>query len=144
MFQKLNLKIKIKNEFFLLFLVLSITVISTGYHNYSKKKITTNYREIVENIYFKKNINHIFNKFEPRFKKISHKVKIGDTFHSILDQYNVKKEEIVIIKKKLSKKIDLNNLNTSQNSFTIDQTNDSIREFMFQISNKERIVLTKI
>ncbi|WP_440923080.1 M23 family metallopeptidase [Candidatus Pelagibacter sp.] len=144
MFQKLNLKIKIKNEFFLLFLVLSITVISTGYHNYSKKKITTNYREIVENIYFKKTINHIFNKFEPRFKKISHKVKSGDTFHSILDQYNVKKEEIVIIKKKLSKKIDLNNLNTSQKIlFTIDQTNDSIREFMFQISNKERIVLTQ-
>ena len=144
MFHKLKLKVKIKNEFFLLFLVLLITVISTGYHNYSKKKIADNFKEVVENIYFKKTLNHIFNKFEPRFKKISHKVNLGDTFDNILNQYSVKKEEISIIKKKLSKKINLNNLNTNQKIlFTIDQANDSIKEFMFQISNKERIVLTR-
>tara|TARA_B100000674_G_scaffold475048_1_gene467699 strand:- start:1445 stop:2737 length:1293 start_codon:yes stop_codon:yes gene_type:complete len=144
MFQKYKIKVKIKNEFFLLFLVLLITIISTGYHNYSKKKIADNYKEIVENIYFKKTLNHIFSKFEPRFKKVSHKVNLGDTFDSILNQYSVKKEEIVIIKKKLSKKVNLNNLNTNQKIlFTIDQTNDSIKEFMFQISNKERIVLTQ-
>ena len=121
-----------------------MTVVSTGYHNYSKKKIANNYKEIVENIYFKKTINHIFSKFEPRFKKISHKVKLGDTFDSILNQYDVKIEEIAIIKKKLSKKLNLNNLNTNQKIlFTIDQNNDSIKEFMFQISNKERIILTK-
>jgi len=144
MFQRLKIKLKIKNEFFLLFLVLLITVVSTGYHNYSKKKIANNYKEIVENIYFKKTINHIFSKFEPRFKKISHKVKLGDTFDSILNQYSVKKEEIAAIKKKLSKKINLNSLNTNQKIlFTVDQTDDSIKEFMFQISNKERIILTR-
>ena len=38
----------------------------------------------------------------------------------------------------------MNNLKTSQKIlFTVDQTNDSIKEFMFQISNKERIVLTR-
>ena len=109
-----------------------------------KKKISNNYKEIVENIYFKKTLNHIFNKFEPRFKKISHKVELGDTFDIILNQYDVKKEEILAIKKKLSKKINLNSLNTNQKIlFTIDQTNDSIKEFMFQISNKERIILTR-
>ena len=144
MFHRLKIKIKIKNEFFLLFLVLLITVLSTGYHNYSKKKIANNYKEIVENIYFKKTLNHIFSKFEPRFKKISHKIELGDTFDNILNKYGVKKSEIIIIKKKLSKKINLNNLNTNQKIlFTIDQTNDSIKEFMFQISNKERIVLTQ-
>ena len=144
MFQRLKIKLKVKNEFFLLFLVLLITIVSTGYHNYSKKKIANNYKEIVENIYFKKTLNHIFSKFEPRFKKISHKVELGDTFDSILNQYSVKKEEITIIKKRLSKKINLNSLNTNQKIvFTIDQTNDSIKEFMFQISNKERIILTQ-
>ena len=145
MFYKLKtIKVKVRSEFFLLFLVLLITILSTGYHNYSKKKIANNYKEIVENIYFKKTLNHIFSKFEPRFKKISHKVEIGDTFDSVLDQYGVKKNEIIVIKKKLSKKINLNNLNTNQKIlFTIDQTNDSIKEFMFQISNKERIVLTR-
>ena len=145
MFYRLKItKVKIKNEFFLLFLVLLITVLSTGYHNYSKKKIADNYKEIVENIYFKKTLNHIFSKFEPRFKKISHKIELGDTFDSVLNEYGVKKDEIIIIKKKLSKKINLNNLNTNQKIlFTIDQTSDSIKEFMFQISNKERIVLTR-
>ncbi len=145
MFHRLKItKVKIRNEFFLLFLVLLITILSTGYHNYSKKKIADNYKEIVENIYFKKTLNHIFSKFEPRFKKISHKVELGDTFDNVLNQYGVKKDEVIIIKKKLSKKINLNNLNTNQKIlFTIDQTNDSIKEFMLQISNKERIVLTR-
>ena len=144
MFQKLRTKIKIKNEIFLLFLVLLITIVSTVYYNYSKEKIANNYKEIVENIYFKKTLNHIFNKFEPRFKKISHKVEAGDTFDNILDRYSVNKDEIKIIKKKLSKKINLNNLNTKQKIiFTIDQTNDSVKEFLFQISNKEKIILTQ-
>ena len=144
MFQKLKTKIRIKNEIFLLFLVLLITIVSTVYYNYSKKKIANNYKEIVENIYFKKTLNHIFNKFEPRFKKISHKVETGDTFDNILNRYSVNKDEIKIIKKKLSKKVNLNNLNTKQKIiFTIDQTNDSVKEFLFQISNKEKIILTQ-
>ena len=144
MFQRFKTKIKIKNEIFLLFLVLLITIISTAYHNYSKEKTANNYKEIVENIYFKKTLNHIFNNLEPRFKKVSHKVEFGDTFDSILNQYNINKNEITIIKKKLSKKINLNNLNTNQKIFfTIDQTNDSIKEFLFQISNKEKIILTQ-
>ena len=144
MFQRFKTKIKIKNEIFLLFLVLLITIISTAYHNYSKEKTANNYREIVENIYFKKTLNHIFNNLEPRFKKVSHKVKFGDTFDSILNQHSINKNEITIIKKKLSNKINLNNLNTNQKIFfTIDQTNDSIKEFLFQISNKEKIILTQ-
>ena len=144
MFERLKTKIRIKNEIFLLFLVLLITIVSTAYHNYSKKRTANNYKEIIENIYFKKTLNHIFNKFEPRFKKISHRIEPGDTFDKILNQYNVNKDEIKIIKKKLYKKINLNNLNTSQKIiFTIDQTNDSIKEFMFQISNKEKIILTQ-
>ena len=144
MFQRFKTKIKIKNEIFLLFLVLLITIISTAHHNYSKEKTANNYKEIVENIYFKKTLNHIFNNLEPRFKKISHKVEFGDTFDSILNQYSINKNEITIIKKKLSNKINLNNLNTNQKIFfTIDQTNDSIKEFLFQISNKEKIILTQ-
>ena len=143
MFHKLKTKIKIKNEIFLLFLILLITIISTAHHNYSKKQTTNYYKEIVENIYFKKTLNHIFSKFEPRFKRISHKVEMGDTFDSILDRYNINKKEIEIIKK-LSKKVNLNNLNTNQKIlFTIDQTNETIKEFLFQISNKEKIVLTQ-
>ena len=144
MFYKLKSKIKIKKEIIALFALLLITLASTIYYNYTKNKIHQRYEKVIENIYFKKTINHIFESLEPRFKKINHKVKPNETFDSILESYNVNKKEISIIKKKLSKKINLNKLTTDQKIyFTIDQTNDSIREFMFQISNKERIVLTQ-
>ena len=144
MFYKLKSKIKIKKEIIALFALLLITLASTIYYNYTKNKIHQRYEKVIENIYFKKTINHIFESLEPRFKKINHKVKPNETFDSILESYDINKKEISIIKKKLSKKINLNKLTTDQKIyFTIDQTNDSIREFMFQISNKERIVLTQ-
>ena len=121
-----------------------ISTIFTLYHNYTKKEINNNYKQIIENVYFKKTINHLFNKFEPRFKKISHKVEIGETFDGILESYSISKKEIEILKKNLSKKINLDRLITNQKIFLIiDQSENSIKEFIFQVSNKERIVLTK-
>ena len=49
-----------------------------------------------------------------------------------------------MIKEKLTKKTDINKLNTNQKiQITIDQTNNSIKEFIFQISNTEKIILSK-
>ena len=62
----------------------------------------------------------------------------------ILDYYSLDKKEISIIKNKINDKVNLNKLNTNQKiHFTIDQTDNSISEFIFQISNKERIILTQ-
>ena len=62
----------------------------------------------------------------------------------ILDYYSLDKKEISIIKDKINDKVNLNKLNTNQKiHFTIDQTDNSISEFIFQISNKERIILTQ-
>ena len=144
MFYKLKIKIKIKKEIIALFSLLVITLASTVYYNYTKNKIHQRYEKVIENIYFKKTINHIFSSLEPRFKKIIHKIEPNETFNSILESYNINNKEISVIKNKLSKKVNLNKLSTDQKIyFTIDQTNDSIREFMFQISNKERIILTQ-
>jgi len=144
MFYKLKSKIKIKKEIIALFSLLAITLASTVYYNYTKNKIHQRYEKVIENIYFKKTINHIFSSLEPRFKKIIHKIEPNETFNSILESYNITNKEISVIKNKLSKKVNLNKLSTDQKIyFTIDQTNDSIREFMFQISNKERIILTQ-
>ena len=113
-------------------------------YNYTKKRINNDYKQIIENIYFKKTINHFLNKLEPRFKKIAHNVKIGETFDSILENYSINKEEVKILKKKLSKKINLNKLKTNQKIYlTIDQSENTIKEFIFQISNKERVILTQ-
>ena len=137
-------KFKIQNEIIALFALIIITTVLTLYYNYTKKKINNDYKQIIENIYFKKTINHFLNKLEPRFKKISHNVKIGETFDSILENYSIDKEEVKILKKKLSKKINLNKLKTNQKIYlTIDQSENTIKEFIFQISNKERVILTQ-
>ena len=61
-----------------------------------------------------------------------------------MELYSINQKEISQIKKKLSKKINLNKLNTSHKiEFTMDQTNNLVKEFIFKISNKEKIYLSR-
>ncbi len=144
MINKLKFKLKLKNEILALIILIIITLFSTTYHNYTKNKIYENHRDFIQNIYLKKTINHILDKIEPRFKKVSHKVQEGETFTNILKEYSLSKKDISTINNKISKKVNLNKLNTNQKIyFTIDQTDNSVKDFIFQISNKERIILTR-
>ena len=144
MFIKFKHKIKNKNEILALTFLIIITIISTSYYNYSNKIIKDNYSDTINNIYFKKTVNHFLNKLEPKFKKIRHQIEEGETFDNILNQYQIDKKEIQNLKNKLSEKINLNNLNTSQKIYiTIDQSENKIKNFIFQISNKEKIQLSK-
>ena len=144
MFYNFKSKIKKNSEIFSLFVIIVIAVVSTSYYNYSKKKIYNNYKTILNNIYLKKTLNYTFNNLEPRFKKISHNVSVGETFDNILKRYDLQESEIVEIKENVSKKVNLNKLNTEQKiEITIDQTNSLIKEFIFQISNTEKIYLIR-
>ena len=142
--KKFNIKFSGQNEILALIVLIIITTIFTIYHNHTKNKINNTYKKVIENFYIKKTVNHFFEKLEPRFKKISHKVREGETFTSILDYYSLDKKEISLIKRKINEKVNLNRLNTNQKIlFTVDQNDNSIKEFIFQISNKERIILTQ-
>ena len=144
MLKKIKLNIKKNLEILTLGLLIVITITFTSYYNYNKKKILSNYSSLIDNIYFKKSINQILDNLEPRFKKIEHEINVGETFDQILEEYSVEKSEIKQIKKELSKKINLNKLDVNQKfSFTIDQTNAVIKEFIFQTSNTEKIYLTR-
>ena len=146
MLKKLKIKIKIKNQNEILALVLLaiITVCFTSYYNYTQKKIQTNFSDVINNVYLKKTANHFLNNLEPKFKKIRHQIVEGETFDNILNKYLIDKKEIQNLKDKLSKKINLNNLNTNQRIYlTINQSNNKIKSFTFQISNKEKILLSK-
>ena len=144
MLKKFKLKIGIKKEIISLIFLIIITAASTAYYNFTKNQINYQYKEILGNVYFKKTLNHIIDELEPRFKKISHKIKAGETFDNILEQYSIKEDDIISIKNTLSKKINLNKLNTNQKiHLTIDQTDNKIIKFLFQVSNKERIILTQ-
>jgi len=144
MLNKIKLKIKKNTEIFALCILIFITILSTSYYNFNKQRIYTNYKSTINNIYFKKTLNHVFDKLEPKFKKINHSISSGETFDNILESYSVSKKEISEIKKKLSDKLNLNKLTTNQKiSFTIDQSNNLIKEFVIQISNTKKISLTR-
>ncbi len=144
MLKKIKFKIGVKKEIISFILLVIITGISTGYYNFTKNQINNQYKEILGNVYFKKTLNHFIDELEPRFKKISHKIKAGETFDNILKQYSVKQRDIFTIRNTLSKKVNLNKLNTDQKiHLTIDQTDNTVIKFLFQISNKERIILTQ-
>ena len=144
MLKKIKLRLKKNLEIFALSLLIVITITFTSYYNYNKKNIFNNYSNLLDNVYFKKSFNQILDNLEPRFKKIEHKINVGETFDKILEEYQVEKSEITEIKQELGKKINLNKLNVNQKfQFTIDQTNSLIKEFIFQVSNTEKIYLTR-
>ena len=142
---KFQKKIKINIEIMLLFSLMLIAVLSTTYYNNKQKIINENYKDIINNIYFKKSINHIFNNLSPRYKNIDHKISKGETFDKILKDYSISDDEIIKIKKSFKNDINLNNLKTDQIiKFTIDQSsNKKIINFLFPLSRTEKIKLTR-
>ncbi len=141
-----NLKYKIKKNLQILGLIflIIITIILTSYFNFKKNMSNETYNNFIDNIYFKKTLNYAIDNLEPKYKKIKHKIKSGETFDKILENYLIEKTEIIKIKNSLQKKIDLNRLNTKQIiQFNLDKTNNKIIEFTYQISNTQKVFLKR-
>ena len=116
----------------------------TLFSNYKKNISNKQYNNFINNVYLKNTLNEIINNLEPKYKRYNHKIKSGETFVGILENYSINKKEINKLKESISKKININKLNTSQKiSFIVDQTSNQITEFYFQISNTEKIYLTR-
>ena len=138
-----NLFIKNLNISGLIFFTI-ISILISYYYNYQKKLENQKYNNLINNIYFKKTLNEIINNLEPRYKIYNHEIKSGETFDKILEIYSIERDEVIAIKKNLSKKININKLNTSQKiQFSLDQSNNKIKDFIFQISNTEKIYLSR-
>jgi len=140
------IKIIKKNiEITFLFLLMLITISSTNIYNKKKVLIDENYKNLINNIYFQKSINQIFDNLIPRYKNINHKISTGETFDKILNNYSIPNEEINQIKKKLNSDYDINNLKPNlEIKITIDQSsNKKITSFLFPVSRTEKIQLTK-
>ena len=127
-----------------LFFLFILTVVIVLHINQQKNLSSKKYNNLFENIYLKKTISEIIKNLEPRYKKYNHKIKSGETFDKILKEYSINNEEILEIKESLIKKVNINKLNTNQKiQFIVDQTNNKIIEFVFQISNKEKVYLSR-
>ena len=144
MFKNLKSRILKNFEIFGLILLILIVTVFTSFFNYKKKINLETYNDFIDNIYFQKTLREIINNLEPKYQKIDHKVKSGETFDKILENYSVQKKEIIKIKSTLKKKVNLNKLNTRQViQFSLDKTNNKIEEFTFQVSNTEKIFLKR-
>ena len=129
---------------FLFFLII-ITIVATAFYNNKKTAAYESYEDILNNIFFQKSINQIFDNFTPRFKSVKHKIKKNETFDKILNNYSIPSTEILKIKKNLNSAYNLNDLKTNLDiNFTIDQSNNKqITSFLFPISRTEKILLTR-
>jgi LysM repeat protein len=142
---KIQIIVKKNLEFTFFLLLLIVTILSVRIYNVNKNVINQNYINLINNTYFQKSINHVFNNLEPKFIDIDHKVSKGETLNKILNNYQIPKSEIQKIIKILSKKNKVNNLKTNQIiKFTIDKSNNNkIKSFLFPISRTKRIQLTR-
>ena len=141
-----NLQNKIKKNFEIsgLIILIFFTVTFTSYFNYKKNLNNKTYNNFIDNIYFKKTLSHLINNLEPKYQKVKHRIRSGETFDKILESYSIEKSEINKIKNSLKKKIDLNKLNTKQIiQFSLDKTNNKIEEFTYQVSNTQKIYLKR-
>ena len=144
MLKKLKHKLKKNFEIFGLVILIIITATSTSFFNFKKNIKNETYNNFIDNIYFKKTLSYLVANLEPKYLKIKHKINKGETFDTILESYLIDKKEIIKIKKSLNKKINLNKLNTNQIiEFKLNKTNNKIEEFIFKISNKQKIYLSK-
>ena len=129
----------------LLVILMTLSLTITQSYNLHKKKINQNYINLINNIYFKKSLNYIFNNLEPKYINIEHNILSGETFNKILNQYQIPKSEVKKIKEKLFKKSNINNLKTNQViKFTIDKSNNNmVTTFLFPVSRTEKIQLNR-
>ena len=64
------IKLLKRNIEFISFFVISYHIVSTTFYNNNKILINENYKDVINNIYFQKTINHIFDNLTPRYKNI--------------------------------------------------------------------------
>ena len=144
MLKILKNKIRKNIQIFGLIFLIALTIVSTSYFNFKKNNNIQAYNNFIDNVYFKKTLSHLVDNLEPKYKKIKHKIKSGETFDKILESYSIEKSEILKIKNSLKDKVNLNKLNTKQIiQFNLDKTNNKINEFVYQTSNTQKIFLKR-
>ena len=144
MLKILKNKIRKNIQIFGLIFLVALTIVSTSYFNFKKNNNIQTYNNFIDNVYFKKTLSHLVDNLEPKYKKIKHKIKSGETFDKILESYSIEKSEILKIKNSLKDKVNLNKLNTKQIiQFNLDKTSNKISEFVYQTSNTQKIFLKR-
>tara|TARA_B110000196_G_C21140308_1_gene663422 strand:+ start:159 stop:1466 length:1308 start_codon:yes stop_codon:yes gene_type:complete len=143
--KKIHPIIKKNIELFMVFLLVIISVSSIKIYTSNKKEINQNYIDLVNNIFFKKSLKHVFDNLKPKYINIEHKILAGETFDEILKNYQIPETEIRKIKKNITKNTNLNKLKINETIKFIINRSDTVKitYFLFPISRTEKIQLTR-
>jgi len=133
-------------DIFLLVALISFVGISIQIYNLYKYQKKENFSKVLNNIYLKKTLSHVFDNFDPRYKLIEHKVSSGETLNGILEKHKIPKLEIKKIIKELNKtqkkiKLKINQLII----FTVDRNNKGkkVINLLIPITKTKKIQLVR-
>ena len=145
-FPKFNVLIKKNLELVFLICTTLTVIILVQIFNYIKDQKKNHFFDVLNNIYFEKTLHNVIDNLDPKYKNIEHKILYGENFNSILEKYDIPKNEIRIVTKIISKKENLNKLKKNQViKFTLDLGNSNkIIKFLFPVSRTKKIQLVRI
>tara|TARA_B100000029_G_scaffold163780_1_gene159873 strand:+ start:111 stop:1412 length:1302 start_codon:yes stop_codon:yes gene_type:complete len=139
-----HLKIQKNLELFFVLLLILITIAITQIYNASREISKKEYINLINNLYFQKTVNSIFENFESRFLNINHKVTRNQTLSSILKIYKIPNKEINLILKNFNKKDKIKNLKVNELiKINIDKYENKILNIVLPVSKSKKIELTR-
>ena len=141
-----NLSEKIsKNQgiFYILLLIIT-SIFITQIFQLSKNQSNKEYVKLLNNIYFKKTIENLFQDFQPKYKSFEHRVEYNETINSILKKYNIPSNEINLINKKINNDKEVKSLKVNDLvKFKVDNTDKKVVEFIIPISKTKKVKLIR-
>ena len=142
---KFKTLVKKNLEFTFLISTVLFVILFVQLFHYFKQEQKNKLFEIINNIYFEKSIESIVQSLDPKYINIEHKISPGESFNSILSNYEIPLKEINNVKKILSKKNNLNKLKNNQViKFTVELSDSKkIISFLYPISRTKKIKIVR-
>jgi len=139
-----QIKIQKNLELFFVLLLILISIAITQIYNASREVSKKEYINLINNLYFQKTINSIFENFESRFLNINHKVSKSQTLSSIFKSYKIPNKEIKLILNSFSKKDKIKNLKVNEMiKINIDKYENKVLKIILPVSRSKKIELTR-
>ena len=131
----------------IVFLTLSVTILVTSSYNKYLAYEKENYKKIINNIYFKKTIWYFLDDLNPKYTDKTYNVQAGDSLEKILIRHKVKKDEIKLIQKKISKESKKVTLKVGQEiNFTFENSTNNqkkINSLIIPVSKTHKVHIKK-
>ena len=131
----------------IVFLTLSVTILVTSSYNKYLAYEKENYKKIINNIYFKKTIEYFLDDLNPKYTDKTYNVQAGDSLEKILIRHSVKKDEIQLIQKKISKENTKVTLKVGQEiNFTFENSTNNqkkINSLIIPVSKTHKVHIKK-